>query len=184
MEIRPTAIPGVKVLVPERHVDARGFFVEAYNKRALAGAGILLEFVQDNHVYSAVAGTLRGLHFQKPPAAQAKLLRVVRGRILDVVVDLRRGSPSYGRHLALELSAAAGEQLFCPHGLAHGYLTLEPEVEVIYKVDAHFAPASATGVRFDDPDLAIAWPLRPEQLVLSESDRQLPRWRELEPVWD
>ena len=179
MDIIATAIPEVRIITPARHGDRRGFFCEVYNKRALAEAGIEIDFVQDNHAYSAARGTLRGLHIQAPPAAQTKLVRVARGAILDVVVDCRVGSPSFGRHVAIELSAAAGNQLLCPRGFAHGTLTLEPDTDVLYKVDAYYAPGLDKGVRFDDPDLAIAWPLPPEGLVLSDKDRQLPWFRDL-----
>lgn len=183
MEIRETSLPGVRVITPARHGDHRGFFSEVYNKRALAAAGIEVDFVQDNHSYSAARGTLRGLHLQAPPAAQAKLLRVVRGRVADVALDCRRGSPTFGRWVMVELSAARGDQLFCPRGFAHGTLSLEPDTEISYKVDAHFAPELALGVRFDDPDLAIDWPIRHDQLVLSETDRRLPSLSDLPAIF-
>jgi dTDP-4-dehydrorhamnose 3,5-epimerase len=183
MDVQPTAIPEVKVITPRRFGDHRGFFAEVYNRRALVAAGIDIEFVQDNHAYSAAAGTLRGLHFQKPPAAQTKLLRVLRGRVVDVVVDLRRGSPTFGGHVMVELSAAAGNQILCPKGFAHGILTLEPDTEVTYKVDAYFAPELDTGVRFDDPDLAISWPIPHQEIILSDKDRELPRLRDLPAIF-
>jgi dTDP-4-dehydrorhamnose 3,5-epimerase len=183
MDVQPTAIPEVKVITPRRFGDHRGFFAEVYNRRALVAAGIDIEFVQDNHAYSAAAGTLRGLHFQKPPAAQTKLLRVLRGRVVDVVVDLRRGSPTFGGHVMVELSAAAGNQILCPKGFAHGILTLEPDTEVTYKVDAYFAPELDTGVRFDDPDLAIPWPIPHQEIILSDKDRELPRLRDLPAIF-
>jgi dTDP-4-dehydrorhamnose 3,5-epimerase len=183
MDVRATAIPEVKVITPRRFGDHRGFFAEVYNRRNLAAAGIDIEFVQDNQAYSAAPGTLRGLHFQKPPAAQTKLLRVVRGRVVDVAVDLRRGSPTFGRHVMVELSAEAGNQILCPKGFAHGILTLEPDTEVTYKVDAYFAPDLDTGVRFDDPDLAIAWPIPVEQIILSDKDRSLPWLRDLPAIF-
>jgi dTDP-4-dehydrorhamnose 3,5-epimerase len=183
MDVQATAIPEVKIITPRRFGDHRGFFAEVYNRRALAAVGIDIEFVQDNQAYSAAAGTLRGLHFQKPPAAQTKLLRAVRGRVVDVAVDLRSGSPTFGRHVMVELSAAAGNQILCPKGFAHAILTLEPDTEVTYKVDAYFAPELDTGVRFDDPDLAIPWPLPREQIILSDKDRSLPWLRDLPAIF-
>ena len=183
MEVRATAIPDVKVIRVKRFSDERGFFSEVYNRRRFAEAGIDLDLVQDNHSLSRPRGTLRGLHFQKPPAAQAKLVRVVRGAIADVAVDCRRGSPSYGQHVMIELDAAGGEQILCPRGFAHGFVTLQPDTEVIYKVDAYYAPDLDSGVRWDDPDLAIAWPLPPDELVLSEKDRSLPSFGELPAIF-
>ena len=183
MEVRATAIPDVKVIRVDRFGDQRGFFAEVYNRRRFAEAGIDLDVVQDNHSRSAVRGTLRGLHFQKPPATQAKLVRVVRGAIADVAVDCRHGSPSYGRHVMVELDAASGEQLFCPRGFAHGFVSLEPDTEVIYKVDAYYAPELDSGIRWDDPDLGIAWPFEAGDLVLSEKDRGLPRFGELPAIF-
>ena len=183
MDVRATEIPEVKVITPARYGDHRGFFSEVYNKRALAEAGIKADFVQDNHAFSAQRGTLRGLHFQKPPATQAKLLRVLRGRVVDVAVDCRGGSPTFGRWGMVELRAAAGNQMLCPRGFAHGVLTLETDTELTYKVDAYFAPELETGIRWDDPDLAIAWPIPPDQVVLSDRDRNLPLFRELPPIF-
>lgn len=183
MEIRATAIPDVKILIPARYCDHRGFFSEVYNRRVLAEAGIDVEFVQDNHSYSARRGTLRGLHFQRPPATQTKLLRVLRGSVVDVAVDCRMGSPTFGQHAMVELSAATGTQLLCPKGFAHGTLTLEPDTEITYKVDAYYAPDLDLGVRFDDPDLAIPWPIPSNELVLSDKDRNLPWFRDLPAVF-
>lgn len=183
MEVRATAIPEVKILRPKRFGDPRGFFSEVYNRRVFAAAGIDLDFVQDNHTLSGPRGTLRGLHFQKPPATQAKLVWVVRGKIADVAVDLRHGSPSYGRHVMVELDAGSGEQIFCPHGFAHGFLTLEPDTEVIYKVDSYYTPELHAGVCWDDPDLGIPWPLPTDKLVLSDKDRVQPRVAELPAIF-
>ncbi len=183
MEVRSTAIPEVKIIRVKRFGDHRGFFAEVYNRRSFSKAGIDLDVVQDNHSLSGPSGTLRGLHFQRPPAAQAKLVRVVRGAIADVVVDCRHGSPNFGRHVMVELGAADGEQIYCPRGFAHGFVTLEPDTEVMYKVDAYYAPELDFGVRWDDADLAIAWPFPPESLVLSEKDRGLPRFRELPAIF-
>ena len=183
MKVRASAIPEVKIIQVQRCGDQRGFFAEVYNRRRFAEAGIDLDVLQDNHSLSVARGTLRGLHFQKPPAAQAKLVRVVRGAIADVVVDCRRGSPSYGRHVMIELDATSGEQVFCPRGFAHGFVALEPDVEVVYKVDAYYAPELDSGVRWDDPDLAIPWPLPADELVLSDKDRNLPRFADLPPIF-
>lgn len=179
MEVIPTAIPEVRIIVPRRHGDHRGFFSEVWNSRALAEAGIDIAFVQDNHSLSAEPGTLRGLHFQSPPHAQTKLVRVLRGAILDVAVDLRRGSPSFGQHVAVELSDRNWRQLLVPKGFAHGFVTLEPMTEVFYKVDDFYAPAHDKGVRWDDPDLGIDWRLEGRTPVLSAKDREQPAWREL-----
>ena len=183
MDIKATALPDVKVITPARYGDHRGFFCEVYNRRALAEAGIDIEFVQDNHSYSAQRGTLRGLHFQRPPAAQTKLLRVLRGAVVDVAVDCRQGSPTFGEHVMVELSAAAGNQILSPKGFAHATLTMAPDTEITYKVDAYYAPNRDLGVRFDDPDLAIAWPIPADQLVLSDKDRNLPWFRDLPAVF-
>lgn len=178
-QIEPTAIADVKIVVPQRFEDARGFFAETYNRQVFAAAGIGVEFVQDNHSLSVPAGTVRGLHFQSPPFAQDKLVRVVRGRILDVAVDLRASSPSFGRHVAVELSAQNRRQLFVPVGFAHGFCTLEPETEVLYKVSNYYSKAHDHGLAWDDPALAIAWPVAPERAVLSDKDRQHPRLADL-----
>ncbi len=162
---------------PDRHRDARGFFSEPYSRRALAEAGIDTEFVQDNHSLSVPRGTLRGLHFQAPPAAQAKLVRVVRGAIFDVAVDIRAGSPSYGRHVSCRLSAKEWNQLYVPVGFAHGFCTLEPDTEVIYKVSGYYAPEHDRGLLWNDPALAIDWPV--SEPLLSEKDRSLPLLRQM-----
>ena len=151
-------MPRPCIVVPKRHIDARGWFAESFHEDRLRNAGIPCHFVQDNQLSSKKAGTLRGLHFQLPPAAQAKLVSVVRGRILDVAVDLRRGSPTYGNHVAIELSAESGHQLYIPVGYAHGLLTLEDDVVVMYKVTNYYAPKLDSGVRWDDRDIAIRWP--------------------------
>ena len=181
MQVIATAIPEVRLVRPEQHGDARGWFAEIWNRERFARAGLALDFVQDNLAHSAAAGTLRGLHFQRPPAAQSKLVRVLRGKIFDVAVDLRPGSPTYRRHVAVELSAEDGAWLLVPKGFAHGYLTLEPETLVLYKVDAFYEPRLDAGIAFDDPDLAIPWPLPPEGPILSAKDRALPRLAALAP---
>ena len=179
LTIEETAIPAVKIITSRRFGDERGFFTETWNRRRFADAGIDLDFVQDNHSLSRPAGTVRGLHFQSPPHAQDKLVRVVRGRILDVAVDLRRSSPTYGRHVAVELSAENGRQLLVPVGFAHGFCTLEPDTEVVYKVSAYYPPEHDHGVAFDDPDLGIDWPVSRATAVLSDKDRMHPRLCEL-----
>jgi dTDP-4-dehydrorhamnose 3,5-epimerase len=151
-------IPGPLLVQVRRFEDARGFFSETYNARAFAEAGIGSVFVQDNHSLSREKGTVRGLHFQRPPHAQEKLVRVARGRILDVAVDLRRGSPNYGEHIEVELDDRDGRQIYIPAGFAHGFCTLEPDTEVIYKVTDFWTPASEDGLLWSDPALAIAWP--------------------------
>ncbi|MEZ5708004.1 MAG: dTDP-4-dehydrorhamnose 3,5-epimerase [Blastomonas sp.] len=162
------------IVTTRRHGDARGWFAESYNARRLAEAGIDTIFVQDNHSYSAKPGTLRGLHFQTPPHAQVKLVRCLRGAIWDVLVDLRKGSPSYGQWVAAELSADNGDQLFVPAGFAHGFVTLAPDTEIAYKVSDFYAPSSDGGIAWDDPELGIDWPLDGLTPELSDKDRALP----------
>lgn len=170
MDVTPTALDGVFRLQPRRFADARGFFCEVWNARRMAEAGFAFDFVQDNHSHSAKAGTLRGLHYQAPPSAQTKLVRVARGAVRDVAVDVRRSSPNFGRWTAEELSAENGAQLLIPKGFLHGFLTLEPDTEVIYKVDAFFDPAADGAVRFDSPELGIDWGRDPGAITLSEKD--------------
>ena len=176
MRVEALNIPAVKMLAPGKHGDDRGFFSETYNKKALAASGIRLEFVQDNHSFSAAKGTVRGLHFQTPPYAQDKLVRVTRGAIFDVAVDLRRSSPTYGRHVSATLSAAAWDQILVPIGFAHGLMTLEPNTEVIYKVSDYFAPEHDHGLLWNDPALGIEWPLAEHEAILSDKDRAQPRF--------
>lgn len=159
-----------RLVVPRRFADQRGWFSETWNAARLAGQGLDVAFVQDNQSWSARRGTIRGLHFQAPPHAQGKLVRAVRGRILDVAVDIRRGSPTYGRFVAVELTAAGGEQLWVPVGYAHGFCTLEDDCEVAYKVTDVYAPACEGGLAFDDPALAIPWPVAPCEASLSDKD--------------
>jgi dTDP-4-dehydrorhamnose 3,5-epimerase len=179
LTVEPTAIPEIKVVTPKRFGDNRGFFAETYHKQRFAEAGVDMEFVQDNHSLSAVAGTVRGLHFQSNPFAQAKLIRVVRGRVLDVAVDIRRSSPTFRRHVAVELSAENGRQLLVPVGFAHGFCTLEPDTEVVYKVSAYYSAAHDHGLRWNDPSLGIEWPVTPADAVLSDKDRNQPLLAEL-----
>jgi dTDP-4-dehydrorhamnose 3,5-epimerase len=172
-------IPGPLLIVPRVFRDGRGFFLETWSERDLAALGVAERFVQDNHSFSAAAGTVRGMHFQLPPRPQAKLVRALRGAVLDVVVDLRRGSPTYGRHAAAELSAADARQVYVPAGFAHGFCTLEPETEVAYKTSAYYDPGLERGVAWDDPDLALPWPVAAARAVLSDKDRRLPRLHDL-----
>jgi dTDP-4-dehydrorhamnose 3,5-epimerase len=176
--ITPLAIPEVLLITPKRHGDARGWFAETWSEKVMAQAGLSAPFVQDNQAFNARKGTLRGLHFQKAPHAQGKLVRVVRGSIWDVAVDVRPGSPTLGRWAAAELTAAGGEQLFVPRGFAHGYVTLEDDTELFYKVDGQYAPELEGGLIWNDPDLALPWPLTGEP-VLSDKDRGLPRLKAL-----
>ena len=171
----------VKLIASRRHGDDRGWFEETYSRRAFAAVGVDVEFVQDNRSFSRSPGVLRGLHFQRPPSAQAKLVRCVRGRIWDVAVDLRHGSPTYGQWVATELSASEGAQLFIPVGFAHGLVTLEPSCEVEYKVSAFYDPAAEDGIAWDDPDLALPWPLATAPRsgpILSPKDAKLGRFRD------
>jgi dTDP-4-dehydrorhamnose 3,5-epimerase len=171
LEIRPLAISDVKVLRPPRFEDHRGFLSETFSGRVLAAHGIPFTVAQENHSYSRAVGTVRGLHFQVPPAVQAKIVRIVRGRVYDVAVDLRHGSPTYGRWAAAELSSGAWDQVYVPAGFAHGFCTLEPDTEVIYLVSDFHVPEAERSIRWDDPDLAIPWPVSQEAAVLSEKDR-------------
>ncbi len=179
--ITPLSLPAVRLIVPDRFGDDRGFFSESYSRRTLADAGIEDEFVQDNHSLSAQVGTVRGLHYQLPPFAQAKLVRVTRGAILDVAVDIRRGSPTFGQHVAATLSAAAWNQLYVPVGFAHGFCTLEPDTEVIYKVSAYYSRAHDRGIRWNDPELRLAWPVDAAAAILSAKDQIQPRLAEVAP---
>lgn len=172
-------LAGVRLVTPVRHGDARGFFSEVYNKKALADIGIEDDFVQDNHSLSRDRGTVRGLHFQIEPRPIAKLVRVPRGSIFDVVVDLRSGSPSYGEHLGVELSSENWAQIYVPIGFAHGFCTLEADTEVVYKVTDYWSPEVDNGVAWDDSDLGIEWPVPAETAILSEKDRSQPRLADL-----
>lgn len=178
MDIRTLQIPGPLVIVPRKFSDARGFLSETYSDATFGAKVAPVRFVQENHTYTEHAGTIRGIHFQVPPHAQAKLVRVVRGAIFDIAVDLRAGSPNFGRHTVVELSAASWDQIWIPEGFGHGLCTLEPHTEIIYKMTAPYRPDSERGIAWDDPDLAIAWPLGQRQPVLSERDRAHPRLAE------
>jgi len=180
MDVVSLDIPDIKIITPKKFGDSRGFFSETYNQRLMESLGLRYYFVQDNQSLSADAGTIRGLHFQRPPFAQDKLVRVVRGAILDVAVDLRRNSPTYGRYVKAVISAAAWNQILVPIGFAHGFCTLEPDTEVIYKVTNYYSPDCDDGLRWDDPDIGIDWPVTPEKAILSDKDRRLPRLAEFD----
>ena len=176
MDVRATNIPGVQLLKPRYFYDSRGRFVEIYNKRSARDLGLVACFVQENQSLSVRRGTIRGLHFQTPPRPQAKLVRVLYGSIYDVAVDLRIGSPTYGRWTAETLTGKGGEQLFVPQGFAHGFCTLEPSTEVAYKVDDYYAPECEQGIAWDDPTLAIDWPVGSADAALSDKDQKLGRF--------
>lgn len=168
------SIPGLLKIVPKRFHDSRGYFVETWSLAALRGVGLDTKFVQDNLSLSHKRGTLRGLHLQKAPQEQAKLIRVYQGAIFDVALDLRVTSPTYGHWCGVKLDAATGEQLFIPRGFAHGFVSLEPETLVGYSVDAPYSPAHEAGIRWDDPDIAIDWSVAPSEIVISDRDANLP----------
>jgi dTDP-4-dehydrorhamnose 3,5-epimerase len=174
MQVLPTDIPAIKLLVPKKFGDHRGFFSEVYSRKALAEVGILTEFVQDNHSMSVEKGVLRGLHYQLPPMAQDKLVRVVHGAILDVAVDIRRDSPTFGKHVTAILSAENWNQIFVPVGFAHGFVTLQPNTEVLYKVSTYYSPGHERGIRWNDPKLCIDWGVDEGQAVLSNRDCEHP----------
>jgi dTDP-4-dehydrorhamnose 3,5-epimerase len=180
MDVVDLSIPDVKVIVPRRFADDRGFFSETWNRRRMADAGLSIDFVQDNHSHSVKRGTVRGLHYQRPPHAQGKLVRVTRGRILDIAVDIRRGSPTYGHWVGRVLSAENGEQLWVPRGFLHGFVTREPDTDVVYKVDAPYAAESDGAVRFDDPDLGIDWGLEGAEAFLSAKDAAAPHFADFQ----
>jgi dTDP-4-dehydrorhamnose 3,5-epimerase len=178
MKIVATELDDVKLIEPARHGDHRGFFSEVYNRSVFASAGIEFEFIQDNHSMSVARGVLRGLHFQIPPFAQHKLVRVVRGAIRDVAVDIRRSSPTFGRHVSAILSAQNWRQVLVPAGFAHGFVTLEPNTEVIYKVSAPYAPGHERGLLWNDPALGIDWGVSPGEVVISDRDTKHPKLRD------
>jgi dTDP-4-dehydrorhamnose 3,5-epimerase len=167
-----------RLIVPRRFGDARGWFSESYSRRALAELGILDEFIQDNHSLSAFKGTLRGLHFQSPPHAQAKLVRCIAGAIWDIAVDVRTGSPTYGKWAGAKLTAAGGEQLYVPIGYAHGFVTLTENVEVAYKTSDYYAPEFDGGIIWNDPDISVAWPIADLDPILSDKDQKLQRLKD------
>lgn len=174
IEVRPAGMDGVLEIIPKRFSDARGFFSETYNAVRLAEAGVDLVFVQDNHSFSTRRGVLRGLHYQLPPKAQDKLVRVIRGAIFDVAVDIRKGSRTFGQWLGLELSAEKWNQLLVPKGFAHGFVTLEESTEVIYKVTDYYSPEDDRSILYNDPVIGIEWPVAPEDIQLSPKDASAP----------
>jgi dTDP-4-dehydrorhamnose 3,5-epimerase len=178
MEVRNSRIPEVKILTPRRFGDHRGYFAETWSARVMTELGLNFNFVQDNESLSAIRYTLRGLHYQAPPFAQTKLVRAIKGAILDVVVDARLGSPTFGQSVAEEISAENGHQILVPRGFLHGFLTLTPHTQVAYKVDNVYDKASDGGVYWADPDIAINWGIAPDKAVLSEKDQKAPLFRD------
>ncbi|WP_192798344.1 dTDP-4-dehydrorhamnose 3,5-epimerase [Brucella intermedia] len=174
MEVRSLGLDGMFEISPRKFGDDRGFFSETYNAKSFAEAGIDLTFVQDNHSYSAAKGVVRGLHYQLPPFAQDKLVRVTRGAILDVAVDIRKGSPTFGKWVALEVSAEKWNQILVPKGFAHGFMTLVEHTEVIYKVTNYYSPEHDRSIRFDDPAIGIDWPIAASDVQLSDKDQKAP----------
>ena len=183
MQVIDTEIRGLKILLPKKIGDNRGFFSEVFNERLLADAGITARFVQDNHSLSAEKGVVRGLHYQLPPMAQDKLLRVVHGTILDIAVDIRRHSPTFGQSVTVVLSAQNWKQLFVPAGFAHGFVTLEPNTEVLYKVTNYYSPEHERGIRWNDPDLGIDWGISQDSAILSPRDRVHPLLKEVKELF-
>ena len=179
LNIASTRIADIKIITPKSFGDVRGVFCETYNRDRFFEHDIRLDFIQDNQSSSVEAGTIRGLHFQSPPAAQDKLIRVLRGSILDVAIDLRRSSPTYGQWVAEKLSAEDGQQLLVPVGFAHGFCTLEPDTHVLYKVTHYYSPANDLGIAWNDPDLGIDWPVAAGKAVLSDKDARLPAFKSL-----
>jgi dTDP-4-dehydrorhamnose 3,5-epimerase len=184
LEVRSLAIPDVKLVRTKRFSDTRGYFCETFRRSAFAENGISHDFMQDNQSFSERVGTVRGLHFQRPPFAQAKLVRVLRGAILDVVLDLRRRSPTFGEHVSVKLDSESDEQLLVPKGFAHGFCTLEPQTTVFYKVDEVYSPDHDGGVYWADPDLGIEWPVKASEAQLSPKDRALPALGQLASVFE
>ncbi|KUO94903.1 dTDP-4-dehydrorhamnose 3,5-epimerase [Ferroacidibacillus organovorans] len=179
MKVEPLGLPGVFLITPTAHGDARGFFMESYRRDILLARGIDIEFVQDNHSLSAQKGTVRGLHYQKEPMAQTKLLRVLTGSVYDVAVDIRRDSPTFGKWVGVTLSAENRQQILIPKGFAHGFCSLEPNTQIHYKVDAYYSSAHDRGIRWNDPAIGIDWPVTEAEAVLSAKDATLPMLRSL-----
>jgi len=177
---KPLAIPEVILITPKRYADARGYFMETYRASDFAALGIAAGFVQDNQAASVERGTVRGLHFQRPPAAQAKLIRTLKGAIFDVAVDMRKGAKTYGQWVGATLTSEGGEQLFVPRGFAHGYCTLDFGTTVAYKCDAYYAPDHEGGIYFADPSLAIDWPIATNEAILVDRDRNFPPFRDID----
>ena len=184
MDVQEFKIKELKLILPKRFSDARGYFQETWSNRVYRDALGQVDFVQDNLSLSLRRGTLRGLHFQRSPCAQGKLVRVGRGSIFDVAVDIRKGSPTYGQHVAVTLDANDGAQFWVPPGFLHGFCTLEDNTEVCYKATSYYSPAHDAGVVWNDPDLGIKWPIDTGSVMLSEKDERLPRLRELPSLFD
>jgi dTDP-4-dehydrorhamnose 3,5-epimerase len=184
MNIREFDILGVKLISPKRFGDSRGYFAEIWSDHSFRKEIADVTFVQDNQSVSARKGTLRGLHFQKPPSAQGKLVRVVSGSIFDVAVDIRKGSPTYRKHIAVHLDAAEGAQLWVPPGFLHGFCTLEDETEVFYKVTSYYSPRDDAGILWNDEDLGINWPVHSDSVILSDKDQRHPALRDLPDFFD
>jgi dTDP-4-dehydrorhamnose 3,5-epimerase len=184
LDVCGLAIPDVKLIRTQRFSDARGYFCETFQRADFAAQGLACDFIQDNQSSSNRMGTVRGLHFQRPPFVQAKLIRVLRGRIFDVAVDLRRASPSFGRHVAVELSSEGNEQLLVPAGFAHGFCTLEPDTVVFYKVDQVYSAAHDGGINWAAPELGIQWPVASAAATLSDKDRGLPILADLSSTFE
>ena len=182
IRVKNLDIPDVKLITSARHGDERGYFAETWNERDLIAAGLRCDFVQDNQAMSISTGTIRGLHFQTAPFAQGKLLRVLKGRIFDVAVDIRTGSETYGQWVGVELDSTGGQQIWIPQGFAHGYCTLESDTEVLYKADAYYNPGAEAGLRWDDPDIGIDWPRLESVPTISSKDQTLPAFATLQPV--
>lgn len=178
MQVEETEIAGLLIITPTQVRDERGFFSETFNSQRLSAHGVTHDWVQDNHVWSRARGAVRGLHFQAPPFAQAKLIRVTHGAIYDVAVDLRKASPTYGRHVGVELTAQNWKQLYIPPGFAHGYCTLSDDAETLYKVSCVWNKASEGGLRWDDGDLCIEWPLSSAEALLNDRDKAWPSFTE------
>ncbi len=183
MQVTKMAIPDVLLLRPKRHGDARGYFVETFNDRSFRREVGDVLFVQDNEALSAQKGTVRGLHFQRPPSAQGKLVRALAGAIFDVAVDIRHGSPTFGHHVSVLLTAETGDQLWVPPGFAHGYCTVEPDSMIAYKVTGFYSAADDAGMAWDDPALGISWPVEPGEALLSDKDKRQPKLSELPPLF-
>jgi dTDP-4-dehydrorhamnose 3,5-epimerase len=177
MPLIKTALPGLFIFEPKVFEDSRGYFYESYNQKVFSSEGLDINFIQDNQSRSSY-GVIRGLHYQLPPFAQAKLVRVLSGSILDVAVDIRKGSPTYGQSLAVELNDKNRKQLFLPHGFAHGFSVLSETADVFYKCDAFYHVETEAGIRFDDPELNIDWKIPAEKAIVSNKDQQLPSFRE------
>ncbi len=180
MLVKKLKIPGVYLFTPQKFGDERGFFSETFSARTFAASVPNVNFVQDNHSLSCEVGVLRGLHFQNPPHNQGKLVRVAHGKVLDVIVDIRKNSPTYGQHISVELSRENWSQLWVPPGFAHAFLTLEANTEFMYKVTDYYAPDCDAGIRFDDPELNIPWPIGKDKLILSDKDKKLPFLKDID----